>query len=191
MARMLCYGSQDSDALVYPDRRWQVALVGGSHRFDSQGYENLDRRAAYAYSTAGNTPATAGKSVGVGSQSLWTPRDAHGALLEGHRAYRLRIPPQPPVNDFWSVTVYDAMSRSMLHNGQRFPSVSQQAKPQANDDGSIDVFFGPGPVPAGQERNWIQTLPDRGWFAILRLYGPLQPFFDHSWKADDIVPIDA
>jgi hypothetical protein len=189
MARMLCYGSRDPDASVYPDRRWQAAFVGGSHLFDSQGYENLDRRAAFAYAATGNTPAMASKVLGAGAQYIWTPRDAHGDVLEGHQSYRLRIPPQPPAKDFWSVTVYDAMSRSMLHNGQRFPTVSLYSKPRPNPDGSIDIFFGPEPAPAGQERNWIQTLPDRGWFAILRFYGPLQPFFDKTWRPDDIEPI--
>jgi hypothetical protein len=188
MARMLCYGSQDPDALIYPDRRWQAAFVGGSHLFDSQGYENVDRRAAFAYTATGNTPAMASKVVGAGSQYLWTPRDAGGEVLQGHKSYRLRLPPDPPAKDFWSVIVYDAMSRSMLQNGQRFPTVSQYSKPQPNDDGSIDIFFGPD-VRAGRERNSIRTLPDRGWFPILRFYGPLQPFFDKTWKPGDIEPV--
>ncbi|HEU5296265.1 MAG TPA: DUF1254 domain-containing protein [Burkholderiaceae bacterium] len=191
MARMICYGGRDPDALVYPDRRWQAAFVGGSHLFDSQGYENLDRRAAFAYAATGNTPAMASKVVGAGSQYIWTPRDAKGEYLQGHKSYRLRIPPDPPVKDFWSVIVYDAMSRSMLQNGQRFPTVSMYSKPQANIDGSIDVYFGPDAAPVGKEHNWIKTLPDRGWFPILRFYGPLQPFFDKSWKPGDIERIAA
>lgn len=188
-ARMVAYGGKDPDAIVYPDRRWQWAFVGGSYLFDSQGYENIDRRAAFAYAATGNTPAMASKVVGAGSQYMWTPRDSKGNYLDGKKSYRLRIPPHPPVKDFWSVIVYDAKSRSMLQNGQKFPTVSLYSKPELNSDGSIDVYFGP-KAPAGKERNWIKTLPDRGWFPILRFYGPLQPFFDKTWQPEDIVELN-
>ncbi|MFL9585293.1 DUF1254 domain-containing protein [Stenotrophomonas sp. AB1(2024)] len=183
--RMVAFARPDPEAPVYPDRRWQWAFVGGSYLFDSQGYENIDRRAAFAYSATGNTPAMASQAVGLGSQYMWTPRDAGGDFLQGDRCYRMRIPANPPVKDFWSVTVYDALSRSMIQTSQKFPAVSTYTKPEANDDGSVDIYFGP-EAPAGKQANWIQTLPGRGWFPILRFYGPLQPFFDKSWRAGDI-----
>jgi hypothetical protein len=117
---------------------------------------------------------------------MWTPRDAKGNVLDGKKSYRMRVPANPPVKDFWSVTVYDAKSRSMLQNGQKFPAVSQYSNPDKNADGSIDIYFGP-KAPKGKEKNWVKTLPDRGWFPIFRFYGPLQPFFDKSWKLEDIV----
>ena len=83
---------------------------------------------------------------------------------------------------------YDADSRSILRNGQPFPSVSTYTGPQANADGSIDVYFGP-KAPAGTEKNWIQTTPGKGWFVLFRFYGPLEPFFDKTWKPDDIVEV--
>jgi hypothetical protein len=186
MTRMITFGVVDPEAIVYPDRRWQWAFVGGSYLFDTQGYDNIDRRGAFAYSATGNTPAMASKAVGVGSQYMWTPRDAKGNMLDGKKSYRMRVPPKPPVKDFWSVIVYDAKSRSMLQNGQKFPSVSQYSQADKNADGSIDIYFGP-KAPKGKEKNWIRTLPDRGWFPIFRFYGPLEPFFDKSWKLEDIV----
>ena len=119
MARMITYGGKDPDAIVYPGRHWQWAFVGGSYLFDSQGYENIDRRGAFAYAATGNTPAMASKVVGAGSQYIWAARDAKGRYLDGKKTYRLRIPANPPVKDFWSVTVYDTKSRSMLQSSLR------------------------------------------------------------------------
>jgi hypothetical protein len=90
-----------------------------------------------------------------------------------------------PINNFWSVVVYDALSRSELRNGQPLPSISQYTDPKVNDDGSVDIYFSP-ELPEGQERNWIATVPGHGWFPIFRLYGPLEPFYDKTWKLNDI-----
>jgi len=149
-----------------------MALIGGSASWDSQGYVNTDRRASFAYIAIGMSPAMVEKHIGAGSQYLWTPRDASGAFLDGDNNYRLRIPPNIPVKNFWSIVAYDADSRSILRNNQPFPSVSTYSGPQANSDGAIDVYFGP-EAPAGRERNWVQTMPGKGWFVLFRFYGPL------------------
>ena len=82
--------------------------------------------------------------------------------------------------------VYDPQTRSMLQTDQRFPSLSsQKADLAVNDDGSVDVYFGPEP-PAGHESNWIQTVPGKGWFLFFRLYGPLEPWFDKTWRPGEI-----
>jgi hypothetical protein len=83
------------------------------------------------------------------------------------------------------VVVYDAESRSILRNGTRFPSISQYTGPQTNKDCSIDIYFGPD-APKGKEKNCIKTVPGKGWFTLMRFYGPLEPFFDKNWKPDDI-----
>jgi hypothetical protein len=90
-----------------------------------------------------------------------------------------------PIKDFWSVLVYDSFSRSELQNGQEFPSVSMYSDPAVNADGSVDVYFGP-KAPAGKEKNWIATVPGKGWFPIFRFYGPLEPFYDQSWRLHDV-----
>ena len=154
---------------------------------DAQGYDNVDRRAAFAYAAIGMSPAMANRVVGAGSQYIWTPRDSSADYLDGATSYRLHLTPNIPVGAFWSVVVYDAASRSMLQNGQPFSSVSQYTDPVINDDRSVDVYFGP-EAPARHERNWIKTVPGQGWFTIVRFYSPLHSFFDQSWKPDDIVP---
>lgn len=186
MARTNSFASIDPQRLVYPDRKWEWAFIGGSASWDSQGYVNSDRRAAFAYIAVGMSPAMVNKVVGQGSQYLWTPRDSDGKYLDGGKTYRMHLPANIPVGNFWSVVVYDSQSRSLLRNGQPFPSVSQYTRPASNADGSIDVYFGP-EAPAGKEKNWVKTVPNKGWFTLLRFYGPKQEFFDQTWRPDDIV----
>jgi hypothetical protein len=185
MARVNSFASNDEERLVYTDRNWEWIFVGGTAEFASQGYVNTDRRAAFAYAAIGMSPAMVQKIVGSGSQYLWTPRDGDGEFLDGANAYRLRIPAEIPVKNFWSVVVYDSESRSILRNNQAFPGVSQYTGPDVNDDGSIDIYFGPD-APAGNTKNWIETIAGKGWFPLFRFYGPLEPFFDKSWKPGDI-----
>ncbi len=187
-ARQNTFASNDPARMVYPDRTWEWLFVGGSAEWDAQGYENTDRRAAFGYAAIGMSPAMVEKIVGGGSQYLWTPRDARGAYLDGAKAYRLRLPPNVPVKNFWSVVVYDAASRSLLENGRPFPSISAYTGPVANSDGSTDIYFGP--EEPGPGKNWIKTVPGKGWFPLIRFYGPLEPFFDKTWKPDDIAPAE-
>jgi hypothetical protein len=187
-ARRIAFDSTDPARKVYKDRQWEWAFVGGSATWDSQGYVNTDRRAAFSYIAIGMSPAMVEKVVGQGSQYLWTSRDASGEHLDGGKSYELRLPPGIPARNFWSVVAYDARSRSMIRNEQKFPTVSQYTNPDINADGSLDIHFGPRP-PRGKPKNWIQTLQNAGWFALLRFYGPLEPFFDGSWKPGDITEI--
>ena len=156
IARNNSFASDDPARLVYPDRVWEWAFIGGSTSWDSQGFVNTDRRAGFAYIAIGMSPAMVEKHIAAGSQYLWTPRDGSGAFLDGGKSYRLRIPADIPIKNFWSLVAYDADSRSILRNHQPFPSVSSYTNPESNSDGSIDVFFGP-KARAGQEKNWIQT----------------------------------
>lgn len=189
VARANTFASRDPTARVYPDRRWEWAFVGGSSTWDARGYVNVDNRAAWNYAATGNSPAMVQRNVGSGSQYLMATRDSRGAFLDGGKGYRLHLPADAPVKLFWSVVVYDTLSRSELQNGERFPSVSQYSGPVANADGSMDVFFGP-QAPSGQEKNWIKTVPGRGWFTYLRFYSPTEAFFNQTWKPDDIVEIN-
>ena len=127
--------------------------------------------------------------VGCGSQYAWTARDANGNPLDVGKNYKLRLPPNIPVKDFWSVILYSNQIRSMTQTDQRFPSVSSQTKGlQVNPDGSVNVYFGP-KAPAGKESNWIQTIPGKGWNTLLRLYGPLEPWFTKTWRPGEIEPV--
>lgn len=185
-ARTLTYRARDPGARLFADRRWRYAFQGG-YTFESQpGVANLDARAFFFFVATGVTPAMDTRIVGEGSTYPWTAEDSQGRTFDGAKTYRLRLPGPVPVRTFWSTIVYDTQTRSMLQTDNRFPSVSSQnAGVQTNADGSIDVWFGP-TAPAGKESNWVQTIPGKSWFMILRLYGPLQPWFDGSWKPGDI-----
>jgi hypothetical protein len=100
--------------------------------------------------------------------------------------YRLHQAPNIPVRDFWSVIVYDNQTRSMLQTDQQFPQVSSQDRSlMVNPDGSVDVHFG-AKAPAGREHNWVQTVPGKGWNMLFRLYGPLEPWFNKTWRLNEI-----
>jgi hypothetical protein len=187
MAKAIAFANRDPDARVYPDRHWERIFIGG-YQFERDGARLLDARTLFHYTAIVITPAMELQRVGVGSQYLATYKDSHGAYLDGGQTYRLRLPAGIPARDFWSVTVYDAETRSLLQNGQPKPSISTYDQPEENPDGSIDIYFAPH-APQGSQKNWVKTLPDQGWFTYIRFYGPLEAFFEQTWKPDDIVKV--
>jgi hypothetical protein len=185
-ARAIAFNTRDKNAYFYPDSAWQIVWIGGDYQFAPGGVLYLDARTFFFYIGAGISPAMAVKMVGIGSQYAVAYRDAAGHYLDGGKSYRLHLPPNIPVKDFWSILVYDPQTRSMLQTDQRFPSLSsQKADITVNPDTSVDIYFGPTP-PLGKEANWIQTVPGKGWFVGLRLYGPLEPWFDQTWRPGEI-----
>ena len=191
-ARTIVFSTRDPHAYYYPDSAWQMFYIstGNDYQFSPGGVLDLDARTLYFYIGEGISPAMSVKMVGVGSQYATTARDVAGRYLDGGRSYRLHLPPNVPVKDFWSLLVYDPQTRSMLQTDQRFPSVSsQKADLVVNPDSSVDVHFGPTP-PAGKEANWVQTIPGKGWYVTLRLYGPLEPWFDKTWRPGEIELVD-
>jgi len=185
-ARTLALKIREPEAYFYPNSSWRLPFFGG-YKFEvSPGVANLDGSIFYYYFATGVTPAMEEKFVGKGSQYPWASLDSKGDRLDGGKTYKLRLPPNIPVADFWSVIVYDTQTRSMLQTNQKAPSVSSQNKSiKTNADGSVDVWFGPTPA-AGFEPNWVQTIPGKGWFMILRLYGPLEPWFNKTWRPGNI-----
>jgi hypothetical protein len=150
----------------------------------------LDARTAFFYEATGITPAMAVKIVGGGSQYAMNAVDGAGNYFDGAKTYRLHLPPNIPVKTFWSIIPYDPQTRSVLQTDQRDTVLSSESGTvKSNADGSVDVYFGP-KAPAGKESNWIQTVPGKGWFTILRLYSALEPWFDKTWRPGDIELLD-
>jgi hypothetical protein len=127
---------------------------------------------------------------GVGSTYLWTMVDADKQYFDGAKTYKVTLPKDIPEANFWSWTLYDTMTRSMLDTPQRHPRAGSQTYPSpaasASADGSTTVYFSP-KQPAGVKRgNWIQTMPGKGYFPMLRLYSPLEPFFAKTWRPSEV-----
>lgn len=182
-ARAILFKSRIKEAYLFPNSAWCTPFIGGSHEFLQQpGVRNLDARTFFFYYATGVTPAMSLKMVGVGSQYAGAFVDSDGQALDGGKTYKVHLPPGIPAKNFWSFVVYDNQTRSMLQTDAQFPSIGSQTKGIAiNPDSSVDIWFGP-TAPEGHETNWVQTVPGKGWNVLLRLYGPLQPWFDRSWK---------
>ncbi len=184
-ARALTYRFPERDAYYYPGSAWRANFHG---RLEDHGVALLNAAAQAFYTGPGVSPAEAIKMVGAGSQYAYAFGDATGTPLNGGRTYRLHVPPNMPVVNFWSVMAYDTQTRSMLQTDQEWPSVtSEDPGLTTNGDGSVDVYFGPERPSAAP--NWIQTVPGKGWWATFRLYGPLEPWFDKTWRLPDIEPL--
>lgn len=185
-ARALSFKSRDEQMYFYPGKSWFTPFVGGSHEFIQNNVRLLDARTVFFYMATGITPAMSVKIIGGGSQYAGATFDADGNYLDGGNEYRLRLPPNVPINNFWSIIPYDTQTRSVLQTDQRDTALTSNSGTVAsNPDGSVDIYFGP-KAPAGKESNWVQTTPGKGWFTILRLYGALEPWFDKTWRPGEI-----
>ncbi len=185
-ARALTARPVDQRYYLYPGERvWTNPFIQGRYDFLLDGERLLDSRIYMHFYATGITPAMAVKNVGKGSQYAIAYLDKYGKPLDGSKTYKINLPKDVPAKDFWSFTLYDNQSRGMLQTDQRFPGVDSNTKGlKQNADGSFDVYFGP-KAPEGQENNWIQTDQSKGWNTILRLYGPLDAFYDKTWKPGD------
>jgi hypothetical protein len=188
-ARAISFRNRDPRNAIYPNSQWTNLFGAADYQFLEDGGmagRNLDARTLFYYSYTVNTPAMIVKIVGKGSQYGVTFADNTGEPFDGARNYQLHVPANVPVVNFWSVVLYDPQTRSELQTSQPFPSRNNKRdKLIENADGSVDLYFGP-KAPEGKEANWIATVPGKGWFAVIRLYGALEPWFDKTWRPGEI-----
>jgi hypothetical protein len=198
MSRVIGFAEESAgrSLRIYPDRRWVNPMADATPEnlagpFDlgwrrvSGGYLDLDARIWFFTNYYSVSPGMLSQTPGRGAKYMIAFVDSQGANLSGGSRYRLRLPRDIPAANFWSVTLYEAENGSGLANGQPFPSLGSRDAPVQNADGSTDLELGP-TAPAGKERNWLATVPGRGYFAVLRLYGPTAAAIDKSWKPGDI-----
>jgi hypothetical protein len=187
MAQANSFAKRFPGLRYWPDRQWDLVLAMTNSAQRGPTYDELLERTAWFYEAVSFSEAMKSQTPGVGQAYLGTYTDADGAWLDGGRDYTLHVPADPPAKLFWSTTVYDVQSRCLIDNDQaRGDRGSRDPELVHGDDGSVDLFFGPSAPPSGED-NWIQTIPGRHWFAYFRFYGPLEAYFDHSWKLGDVM----
>lgn len=184
MAKANSYDKRFPGSKYRSDAHWDYVIMADPAQ-DLPGHSQLDERAAYFYEAVALSKGMVTKTPGVGQAYLGTYRDKSGNAFDGGKSYRLRVPPNPPAKQFWSVTVYDTQTRGIIQNTQKIADRSSRQNLVANPDGSVVIYFGPN-APNGFEKNWIPTVPGRSWFTYFRLYAPLEPYFDRSWPLPDI-----
>jgi hypothetical protein len=204
--RVLNWGAADYPGWAYyPNSSWASMLWQGGYDFQTPpplvtkegikpfpptGARTLDSRAAFYYAYTMDSPGMIMRLTNVGSQYLMSFTDAEKNPFDGAKTYKVTLPKDIPAARFWSLTLYDNQTRSMLQTPQRSPRAGSQTFPSpaavANADGSTTIYFGPAKPADAKEGTWIQTTPGKGWFTILRLYSPLESFFDKSWRPSEI-----
>lgn len=190
-ARAISFAPRKENVFFYPDRKWNSPFAGLSSEFMNNGERVLDDRIFFHYIATGITPAMAAPKVGLGSVYAFAAQDEKGEYLDGGKTYKVTLPAPIPAKDFWSFMVYSGQHRSMLETDQKLAgldSLNPSVKPNA--DGSYTMWFGPKP-PEGHEGNWIQTMPGKSFNCLLRLYGPLESWFDKTWKPGDFEPVES
>jgi hypothetical protein len=182
MVRTIMSRPRDEGFYLYPNSSWTNPLVHRSFEFIHEGARIVDARAAFHFYATGITPAMAAQFIGKGSQYAIAYLDTDGNSFDGSKTYKINVPADAPMKDFWSFTIYDNQTRSMLQTDEQFPGIDNNKEGLVvNKDGSTDIYFGP-TAPEGMEKNWIQTVPGKGWNVIFRLYGPLEAWFEKKWK---------
>jgi hypothetical protein len=187
MMTTLAFASRTGAAPLWPDRRWEDIKTVTSPDFVTPTRVELDERAQGWYQLVMNGRYGYGAKLkpGTGSWYALTYKDAGGRYLDGGASYRFTLQADPPTKQFWSLAIYDVRTRRMVDTDEQRAELSSFSPLKKNADGSLDLYLGPA-APAGMASNWIKTIPGTGFFAMFRLYAPLEPVLDGSWKLNDI-----
>ncbi|MCJ8318332.1 MAG: DUF1254 domain-containing protein, partial [Colwellia sp.] len=190
-ARSISFKSRDPNAKIFEDKQWFTGFIGRDYQWlldNGQGGRNMDARTLFFYIATVNTPAMALQIPGIGSNYAMTTGDNNGDILFGEKTYQVTLGADAPAKDFWSMVAYDPQTRSELQvpGGSKYPSKNNKRDNLVyNKDGSVTLYFGPKAPKGKPVANWTETTPNKAWFAMFRLYGPLQPWFDKTWALSD------
>lgn len=185
MAEALAFGGTNPEARVYEDREWERVFVTKSPVFETGSHLELYERSAFMAQAMTGARSMVTPMIGAGSQYHTTFRDSTGGYLNGDNSYRLHVPANVPVNNFWSVAVYDTTTYSLIANETDNSTLHSNMMLDENDDGSVDINLGPTPPDSG-ETNWVKTNRGKGFFLYFRYYGPTQEFFNKTWRPGDV-----
>lgn len=187
--------NEREDVLWWADRQWVAhartsqddfwhTLLDEEFRCRATGHTDVDAKAHMFVNHYSISTGMMSSVVGAGAKYAGAYRDHDGDLLRGERTYRIDLPADPPARLFWSLTLYDAETAAEVDaEGQTFSSLNGMNDITANPDKSITIHIGP-ERPDGAA-NWIRTVPGRGWFSLIRWYGPERAFFDRQYKPGD------
>jgi hypothetical protein len=188
MNATLSFKSVAPTAPAYPgtDSKWEFCFQTNSPSFDAEHHLEIYERAAFSHQAMTGANAMVLKLRGKGSKYIFTSRDSNGNHLNGSHSYTLNVPANIPAKEFWELCVYDTKTRSIINAGRPMSAVNSYMNLPANADGSLNIYFGPTPPLEGED-SWIKTKPGEGFFMYFRFYGPLEPFYDKSWRLNDVV----
>jgi len=189
MSMNISYAKRFPDSYYRKDAKWAYVIMFDPKQ-ESPGYSQLDERTDYFYEAVTAASGMVSKTPGVGSAYLGAYKDKNDKWFDGTKTYRLRVPPNPPAKNFWSLTIYDTYNRVQIDTPSQVADISSRKEGlKKNADGSVDLYVGPKP-PAGWEKNWIETLPGKAWFAYFRFYGPTEGYFKRTYALPDFELVD-
>jgi hypothetical protein len=188
--RVQAFADRRADRIVWSDRRWEWVSLRPEHgTAETAPSMGLDAREKWFFQTVDEPPMTLRRDARTSSVHWLGTTDGTGAYLDGGKTYRLVVPQPVPAALFWSVTVYDAVTRSQIRTEQGLAALRSMFELKDEPaDGPLELSFGPTP-PKGHERRWIKTNPGSGWFVYFRLYGPERAAFDGGWRPGDFEPV--
>ena len=185
MAKANDFDKRQMELSRYKDGvQWHLSLCLDPSQ-EAEFYTQLDERAAWFYEATTTSKGMVTKTPGLGQVYLGSYKDKDGKWLDGANSYRLHVLPDVPVKQFWSLTIYDVDTRSLIQNQQKIADrSSRQPDLVKNADVSVDLYVGP-TAPKGFDKNWIPSVPGRAWFAYFRLYAPTEAHFSRTWTLPD------
>ena len=173
----------------WPASRWGSPAYPELVKAAQSGYANPDEYPVDARGVTYTVGFIGIKRLGTAQFYLMTIKDRDGEAFDGGKAYRLTVPADAPIKQYWSATAYDRETHALIRNMSRASRSSQIPDLQTNADGSVDIYFGP-QAPADKESNWVPTDPGRKFEVMFRLYGPEKALFDKTWRLPDIVRVN-